>query len=75
MRRQRPAGPAPRPRRAGRACAARARRYALGQFRRRRALSVSAAPLLDEHGPAIRGAVLNGNSWPVKELASGGLSR
>jgi len=40
-----------------------------------RALSVTAAPLLDEHGPAIRGALLNGNSWPVNELASGGSSR
>jgi len=40
-----------------------------------RAASVSAAPLLDEHGEAIRSAVLNGRSWAVNELASGGSSR
>jgi crotonobetainyl-CoA:carnitine CoA-transferase CaiB-like acyl-CoA transferase len=35
------------------------------QFDRQRASSVQAAPLLDEHGAAIRAALANGAVWPV----------
>ena len=37
------------------------------QFDGRRATSVLAAPLLDQHGAAIRAAVAQGGGWPAAE--------
>src|SRR5262249_22048002 len=42
------------------------------QFDSRRAGSVRAAPVLDEHGPAIRAALARANSWPGHEARSSG---
>jgi len=42
------------------------------QFDGARARSVSAAPLLDEHGSAIRGALARGGSWPPVAAEAGG---
>jgi hypothetical protein len=37
------------------------------QFDGERATSVRTAPLLDEHGPAIRAALARGQQWPEED--------
>jgi hypothetical protein len=68
--RERSTGAAPRARRSRRgATAAHAVRPAVV---RRRSTSVSSAPLLDEHGPAIRRLLANGGGWPLGRDGSAG---
>jgi crotonobetainyl-CoA:carnitine CoA-transferase CaiB-like acyl-CoA transferase len=42
------------------------------QFDSTRARSVRAAPVLDQHGPAIRAALARANAWPVLEATTSG---
>jgi crotonobetainyl-CoA:carnitine CoA-transferase CaiB-like acyl-CoA transferase len=43
------------------------------QFDGARAHSVRAAPLLDEHGAAIRGELAQGVAWPEREASLAGV--